>query len=487
MESRDSKGESEMTKVEFNPYLSAPLYGRPSIEELFVEELQVIEGEIPVDFSGAYIRNGPSQKYEPMERHHWFDGDGMLHGIYIKDGKVSYRNRYIETKGYQYEDKTKKSEWVGLMGNVLQNPSFERLKNTSNTDVIYHNNNLLSLWYMSGEPYRIDAKTLETLGVENFQGQLSTSISAHSKVDENTGELIFFDYGNKFPYMMYGVVSADGKSVHSVPIELPGPRNPHDMWITENHSILMDLPLFNDLEALKKGRYKVKFHRELPSRFGVIPRYGSSEDIQWFEAEPCYIYHSINAWEEGDEIVLIGCRVKEPQPPKNASASEIERMMQYLQMNAQLHYWRLNRITGEVKEGELCDMNTEFPVMNLNYLGRKSRYSYNAHIESALTLKFNGLVKYDTWTGGSTKYMFGPHQYGTEAAFAPKKNASCEDDGYVITYLYNEELDHSELIILDAKQFDIGPIARIALPQPVPMGFHATWISGENFYGKEEA
>lgn len=83
--------------------------------------------------------------------------------------------------------------------------------------------------------------------------------------------------------------------------------------------------------------------------------------------------------------------------------------------------------------------------------------------------------------------MFGPHQYGTEAAFAPKKNASCEDDGYVITYLYNEELDHSELIILDAKQFDIGPIARIALPQPVPMGFHATWISGENFYGKEEA
>ncbi|WP_203363743.1 carotenoid oxygenase family protein [Bacillus sp. REN10] len=471
-----------MSKVEFNPYLKAPLYA-PIDEELFVEELQVIEGEIPTDFSGAYVRNGPNPKYEPMGRHHWFDGDGMLHAVYIKDGKVSYRNRYVQTKGYQHEDQAKKSEWVGLMEDVSKNPSFERLKNTSNTDVVYHNHNLLSLWYISGEPYRIDAKTLETIGVEDFNGQLKSSVSAHSKVDENTGEFIFFDYGTKFPYMMYGVVSADGKDVHSVPIELPGPRNPHDMWITENHSILMDLPLFNNFEALKKGRYKVEFYRDMPSRFGVIPRYGASEDIRWYEANPCYIYHTINAWEEGDEIILIGCRVKEPEPPKHAGESDIERMMQFLQLNAQLYYWRLNTKTGAVKEGELCDMNTEFPVTNLNYLGRKGRYSYNVYIDSAVTLKFTGLVKYDTWTGASKKHMFAPQHYGTEAAFAPKKNAESEDDGYVLSYIYNEQENKSELIILDAQHFELEPIARIALPQRVPMGFHATWISGENFYG----
>lgn len=473
-----------MSKTEFNPYLEAPLYA-PIDKEIFVEELQVIEGEIPADFSGAYVRNGPNPKYEPMGRHHWFDGDGMLHAVYIKDGKVSYRNRYVETKGYQYEDQTKKTEWVGLMENISKNPSFEPLKNTSNTDVVFHNNNLLSLWYISGEPYRVDAKTLETIGVEDFNGQLKSSVSAHSKVDENTGEFIFFDYGVKFPYMMYGVVSADGKDVHSVPIELPGPRNPHDMWITENYSILMDLPLFNNPEALKKGRYKVEFHRDMPSRFGVIPRYGASEDIRWFEADPCYIYHTINAWEEGDEIILVACRVKEPEPPKRAGESEIERMMQFLQLNAQLHYWRLNTKTGAVKEGELCDMNTEFPVVNLNYMGRKGRYSYNVYIDSGNTLKFTGLVKYDTWTGASKKYLFAPHNYGTEAAFAPKKNAKSEDDGYVISYIYNEQENKSELIILDAQHFELGPIARIAIPQRVPMGFHATWISGENFYGED--
>lgn len=466
--------------IETNPYLQDALYA-PVEEQLFVEELPVIEGEIPKDFSGVYVRNGPNPKYKPTGRHHWFDGDGMLHAVYFKDGKVSYRNRYVNTKGYQYEDKTKKSEWVGLRDDFSQNPSFEPLKNTANTDVVFHNDSLLGLWYNSGEPYRIDAKTLETIGVEDFGGQLA-SVSAHSKVDENTGEFIFFDFGMEFPYMMYGVVSADGKDVHSVPVELPGPRNPHDMWITKNYSILMDLPLFANTEALKKGRYKAEFHRDMASRFGVIPRYGNSDDVRWFEADPCYIYHTINAWEEGDEIVLVACRVDEPEPPKRSTESDIERMMQFLQLDAKLYFWRLNTKTGAVKEGELCDMNTEFPTINTQYLGHKGRYSYNVHIDAAKTLRFTGLVKYDTWTGQSEKHLFEPHVYGSEAAFAPKDNAKSEDDGYVVCYTHNDYTNKSEILILDAQHFDLGPVARISLPNRVPMGFHSTWILGENFY-----
>ncbi|WP_205948506.1 carotenoid oxygenase family protein [Pueribacillus theae] len=470
-------------KTETNPYLSDILYS-PNDQEITVDELTVLEGEVPSDFNGAYVRNGPNPKYDPIGRHHWFDGDGMLHAVYIKDGKVGYRNRYIQTKGLQHEKEAGKSLWVGLMENPSQNPKFEPLKNTSNTDVVFHNNNLISLWYISGEPYRVDAKTLETIGVEDFGGKLKNNVSAHSKVDENTGEFIFFDYGNTYPYMMYGVVSADGKSLHSVPIELPGPRLPHDMWISENYSILMDLPLFNDPEALKNGRYKLGYFDELPSRFGVIPRYGNSNDIRWFEAKPCYIYHSINAWEEGDELVLIGCRVENPLPPVKKGASEIERMLQLMRNEFTLYYWRFNLKTGAVKEGVLDDLNTEFPIINLDYLGRKGRYCYNVHLDISYTLNFDGLVKYDTWTGQSQKYMFGPHQYGNEAAFAPRINAKSEDDGYVITYIYDKEKDLSELIIIDAQNFELGPIARVAIPQRVPMGFHATWVNGKNLYKK---
>ena len=190
-------------------------------------------------------------------------------------------------------------------------------------------------------------------------------------------------------------------------------------------------------------------------------------------------------WEEGDEVVLVGCRVDQPEPPKRSTESDIERMMQFLQLNAKLHYWRLNLKTGEVKEGELDDMNTEFPVINLHYMGRKGRYAYNVHIDNAQTLRFTGLVKYDTMTGQSEKYLFDENFYGSEAAFAPKKNAKSEDEGYVVCYTHNIATDKSELVILDAQQFSMGPVARIALPHKVPMGFHATWISGENFYGSE--
>lgn len=472
----------EKTKMEFNPYVSDILHS-PTDKEIVVDELTVLEGEVPTDFNGAYVRNGPNSMYPPIGRHHWFDGDGMLHAVYIKDGKVGYRNRYIETKGLQHEKKAGKAQWVGLMENPSQNPKFERLKNTSNTDIVFHNNNLITLWYVSGEPYRIDAKTLETIGIEDFGGQLKNNISAHAKVDEHTGEFIFFDYGNTYPYMMYGVVSADGKSVHSVPIELPGPRLPHDMWISENYSILMDLPFFNDPEALKNGRYKVKYFDELPSRFGVIPRYGDSKDIRWFEADPCYIYHSINAWEEGDELVLIASRTTTPIPPVKEGASKIEKMVQLLYNEFTLYYWRLNLKTGRVKEGALDDMNTEFPIINLDYLGRKGRYSYNVYMDNSYTtLTFKGLVKYDTWTGKSQKYMFGDQRFGNEAAFAPRINAKSEDDGYVVTYVYDKEKDQSELIIIDAQNFELGPIARVGIPQRIPMGFHATWVNGKNLY-----
>ncbi|WLR57336.1 carotenoid oxygenase family protein [Mesobacillus subterraneus] len=465
-----------------NPYYEESLYA-PVKDEIYVDQLTVLEGKVPTDLYGAYVRNGPNPKHEPKGRYHWFDGDGMLHAVYFRDGKVSYRNRYVSTKAFQHESIEGKALWAGLMENKRDNPFFEKEKNTSNTDVVFHNNHLLSLWYRAGQPYKVDALTLKTIGVEDFGGKLNCNVSAHSKVDEHTGEFLFFDYGAVYPYMMYGVASASGELTHCVPIELPGPRLPHDIAITTNFSILMDLPLFNDPEVSKLGRYSVKFFRDLPSRFGIIPRYGGADEIRWFEAEPCYIYHTINAWEEGDEIVLIGCRVKDPCPPSTKEGGPIERMLAFLRLDAHLYYWRFNLKTGTVKEGALCDMNTEFPTINLQYLGQKSRFSYNVHMNSQSTLKFDGLIKYDTWTGQSTPYMFGNGRYGTEASFAPKPDAISEDDGYLVTYVYDEVEDRSELIILDAANFDLGPIARLLIPQKIPMGFHATWVNGEKLFG----
>lgn len=400
----------------------------PVDTEITAEDMEII-GQVPKDLNGVYVRNGPNPRFQPKGRYHWFDGDGMLHAVHIRDGLASYRNRWIRTSATERERAAGHIMWTGLLEPMSNNPPDAPLKDTANTDVVFHNCQLLALWYLSGKPHKIDPLTLETLGVEDFGGKLRNNVSAHAKVDERTGEMMFFDYSQRPPYMTYGVESASGSLTNYVPIELPGPRLPHDMAITEHYSILLDLPLFADQQAMRQGRHKIEFHRDIPSRFGIVPRYGNNSNIRWFEANPCYLYHTINAWEEGDEIVLDACRVKRPTPPAIQQDGRLERMLAYLRLDACLYRWRFNLCTGAVKEGALDDDNTEFPTINTWQLGRRSRYAFNVHISSAPTLLFDGLGKYEMITGRSDIHWFGQGRYGSEAPFAPPPNAQSEDDG----------------------------------------------------------
>ncbi|WP_199093045.1 carotenoid oxygenase family protein [Sporosarcina sp. P1] len=466
---------------EHNPYLHRKLYS-PIDQELDILDCEVLEGHVPNDFHGSYVRNGPNPQFEPKGRHHWYDGDGMLHAVYVEDGRVSYRNKYIQTEVFEREKAAGQTLWGGLFEDPKNNPADMPIRDTSWTDVIFHNSNLLTLYYGTGVPYKVDPKTLETIGKETFKGKLLDKVSAHAKVDEHTGEMLFFDYFTKPPYMTYGVVSADGELTTCVPINLPGARLPHDMAFTKHYSILMDLPLFHDEEALKNGRYKIKFYRDLPARFGIIPRHGTSDQLRWFEAKPCYIYHVVNSWEDGDEVVMVGCRMPEPIPDiSHIKRSDwVRRMSAIRKLKAYMYYWRFNLKTGKVTEGPLDDMVSEFPVVNLSYAGRKSNYSYHVLYSPEEDVSFEGIAKYDISTGAkSEKYLFGKGRYGNEPAFAPRINSKTEDDGYVLTFVYDEIEDRSELLILDAQHFSLGPIARIKMPQRVPMGAHATWVQGD--------
>jgi carotenoid cleavage dioxygenase-like enzyme len=265
--------------------------------------------------------------------------------------------------------------------------------------------------------------------------------------------------------------------VHHTPIELPGPRLPHDMALTEHYSLLMDLPLFWDPRLLERHIHKVTYYPELPSRFAILPRYGSGDGVRWFEATPCFIYHVVNAWEEGEEVIMDACRVLEPRPKSAPGDSELARMQAFLRLEAQLWRWRFDLKTGAVKEEQLDDAKTEWPTMNRQRLGRRSRYAYNAQVP-----RFDGLVKYDLEKGTSGQYLFGPGRIGSEAPFAPRVNAQDEDDGYVVAFITDANADTSEVLVLDAKRFSSGPVARVQLPQRVPVGFHALWVPGHELW-----
>ncbi|WP_333707013.1 carotenoid oxygenase family protein [Ottowia beijingensis] len=453
----------------------------PIHEESVFDNMTVI-GEVPTDLNGIYVRNGPNAYFQPEWRYHAYDGDGMLHAVRFENGKVTYRNRWVRTSALEEEIRAGKALWKGLKEPMRKDRPDEPLKNTANTDVKYHAGRFISMWYRAGLPYAVDPLTLETLGPSDFEGAVPR-ISAHSRPDEHTGELLFFDYRLTPPYMEYGVVGPDRKLRHKIEIPLPGPRLPHDMALTEHYTILHDFPLWPDAEALAMGRYKVSFHADQPTRFAVVPRYGKPEEIKWFTASPTYMLHVVNAWEEGREVVMVGTPYRTHETDSGEiDARRLERTIHFRQRDFLLKEWRFNLDTGETTERVIDDvLNTEFPVINSAYQGRKNRWTYNVLFPQGgrEEPRFPGLVKYDLETGGYVAYSAGPQYFYNEPGFAPRDNAVAEDDGYLVTLVWNPTDQQSEIQIFDAKgaRMAEGPIARLVLPQRVPHGFHATFVS----------
>ena len=218
-----------------NPYLADNF--APVQTESTADQLSVL-GEIPLELNGMFVRNEPNPQFPPVGTYHWFDGDGMLHGVRIQDGKASYRNRYIRTQGFEQERRAGRA----LFGGLLQ-PLQGGFKNVANTAIVWHRERLLALWE-GGEPHAIAVPSLETLGSHTFGGKLTSPVTAHPKIDPVTKEMMFFGYSlAQPPHVKYSIVSSDGKLLRTVPIELPVGVMMHDFAITEHYTIFMDLPL----------------------------------------------------------------------------------------------------------------------------------------------------------------------------------------------------------------------------------------------------
>jgi carotenoid cleavage dioxygenase len=453
----------------------------PQLEEITARDLAVV-GRLPDDLVGVFVRNGSNPRFAPKGRYHWFDGDGMLHAVHFDGGRATYRNRFVRTRGLAAEREAGEALWTGL----AEPPDFANprgpFKDTANTDLVYHAGELLALWWLGGKPHVIALPSLATCGIEKYDGLLGKGMCAHPKVDPVTGEMMFIDYGPLPPFLSYGVVSREGKLVHKVPIDLPGPRLQHDIAITERFTVLLDLPMYFDPNKLAEGRTVPRFYRDQPSRFGLIPRFGSNADVRWFEASPSYVYHTVNAWEEGERVVLVGCKIENPlaRDATNPATEMPLPTIGMLQLDPVFHRWTFDLATGATKEEQLDDRLAEFPRMDNRALGRRSRFSYHQRIVSAPTLWFDGVIKYDLERGTSQSHEYPKGWYGGETAFCPRVGATAEDDGYLCTFVANEATGESELYVLDARNLADKPLARVRVPQRVPTGYHTWWVSADD-------
>jgi len=424
----------------------------PVHEELTAFDLPV-RGAIPPELRGLYLRNGPNPKSGSSP--HWFTGDGMVHGVRLENGRAAwYRNRWVRTR--MLEDPS--------LSFVSPDGVVDRTIGVANTNVIGHAGRIFAL-VESGFPTEL-GRELETVGLCDFDGRLTTAFTAHPKRCPKTGELHFFGYGFFPPFLTYHLLDAKGRLVRSLEIPVKGATMVHDFAITERHVIFMDLPVVFDLEiALADTGFPYHWSDDYGARLGVMPRDGGVADLRWYEIEPCYVFHPWNAFEDAEgRIVLDVARYPELW---RETANKFD--------TAVAHRFTLDPKSGRVREQQLDERAIEFPRVDDRRGGTRHRYGYAVAAVGGADEGFRGLLKYDLEKGGSVEHDFGPGRATGEGVFVPAGRG--EDEGYVLSFVYDAETNGSVLAILDAHDFAKPPLATVALPQRVPFGFHGNWVA----------
>jgi carotenoid cleavage dioxygenase-like enzyme len=430
---------------------------RPVSEEVTETNLKV-EGSIPPELNGLYVRNGTNSSSGIAD--HFFGGDGMMHGVRLEGGQAKwYRNRYIDTPAYRKE--------VGK----FSAPTGENT--TSAVSMIYHGGELMSLGEV-GYPYLINPDDLSTKGVFNYDGKLTGNMTAHPRIDPATGELLFFGYNVIRPYLTYMRADAAGNMLQVEPIELTGPSMIHDFAVTDNYVAFMEMPVrFSWLSMISGSPLPFKWDDAAPSRVGVMPRTGTNADVKWFDVPTCFVFHIMNSFEQGDEVIIDAARYDNLWVKNSHDFFH----------PAHLSRFSMNMKTGKASVQRMHDHSMEFPQVNRSYWTKDYRYGYSLVVDEEndvperLEQAAGGIRKYDVKTGEVDNYLPGPALTPAEAIFIPAgESGGAEDEGYLASYVYDKNSQTSAFCLFDATNVSAGPIARVPLPVRVPVGFHGVWV-----------
>jgi carotenoid cleavage dioxygenase-like enzyme len=455
-----------------NPFLQGN-FG-PWRMEGVADDLTVV-GAIPHELNGTYYRNGPNPAFEPPGRYHWFDGDGMVHAITLADGRAHYRNRYVLSAGLKEERAAGRGLFSGLLD--IDPSEAPRFKNTGNTNIVWHAGRLLALME-AAFPTRMEPRTLDTLGELDFDGRLVGPMTAHPKMDPETGEMLFFGYSPFPPHLQYHVADRDGRLVRSEVIDVAWPSMMHDFAITRDHVIFILCPLVFSLENVAKRGGVFSWEPERGTRLGVMPRSGGNTDVKWFETEASYVFHPMNAFADGDAIVLDVARYgrldfMSPQATANPNWRD--------QNAARMHRWRIDLRAGGVKSTPLDDIVAEFPRVDARRLGRRHRFGYTVAREPELNDSaeplWTAIKKYDLERGSAETRRFGAENGVGEPLFVPRTDGAAEDDGWVLVLAYDHARNTSDFHVLEARDLGGEPVATVHLPHRVPYGFHGNWVA----------
>lgn len=494
-----------------NNFIDKPL--RPSVDPRFVlagnfapvpetapTECLRISGKIPPCLDGVYIRNGPNPRYVPRAGHHLFDGDGVLHAVKIKDGRAIFCSRFVKT--YKFvQEQTFGSPVIpnvfsgfysvagmargALLAARVALGLFNPLNGAglANTSLLYFDRKLMALGE-SDLPYVVrvtNAGDVETLGRYDFDGKLFMGMTAHPKIDPESGELFAFRYGPVPPFLNYFRVASGGEKEPDVGIlSLLQPSFIHDFAITKKLAIFPDTQIVvKPMDMILGEGSPIGCDTGKVPRLGLLPRYATDDSaMKWFEVPGFNFFHSLNAWDEGDDVVLIA-----------ANSYPIEHVLDNTHLvHSTVEKVRISLSSGRVTRKPLSSKCLEFGVINPRFITKKNRYAYMS-IGSTLP-KISGVVKLDFERVEESgveecvvaSRVYGQRCFGSEPFFVPRTSDlnAAEDDGYVVAYTHNEGNGVSHLVVMDAQSPTLEIVASVELPARVPYGFHGLFVSDKD-------
>ena len=450
---------AEPEAAKLHPFLTG--IHRPMTEELVIEDLPVT-GAIPAALDGRYLRIGPNPA-GPVDpaTHHWFVGDGMVHGLRLEGGKARwYRNAWIRS-----------ARAAAALGEAPAPGPRRPLGDTVNTNILGFAGHVYAMVEAGSTPVEI-GETLESLFYSDFGGTLQGSFTAHPHLDPATGELHAICYEGMDPTIVrHVVVGPDGRVTREEPVRVADGPSIHDCAITGRYVLVLDLPVTFSMAAAMAGKsFPYRWNPAHPARVGLLPRDGREEEIIWCAVAPCYVFHVANAYDRPDGTVILDVVTHETmfadsESGPDSKASAFER-------------WTIDPEAKRVARTVLDPDPQEFPRPDERLFGRPYRYAYCMALP--VREEFVGatrLYKHDLEMSTRQVHDFGPKRYPGEFVFVPAHVDAAEDEGWLIGLVIDMNDETTELVILNADDFEGEAQARVKIPHRIPPGFHGNWVA----------
>ena len=459
----------------------------PVQEEVEVSELVPSQGRLPPGLNGVLYRNGPNPQYEPLDNlHHWFLGEGMVHAIHFSSGKVSYVNKWVRTPQFLEQEK---------LGGRIVPTSFEEIfsgvsdmsPTLSGTNAVWHGDKLYAM-DESILPMVLNSETLESEGYTDFDGKYSGPVTAHPKIDPDSGDMIVFGYQVDGPgsnALALAYIGCDGKLKSYEKFNAPVCAMMHDFLTTEEYIVFPLCAATMNVERLGANKPFIAWEPSVGNHIGIMERERGAASMRWFKGPASFVYHPMNGYayeSDGKKIVVADVMQFNSAPlfPGEDGRYDLPWIEKGM---AKLVRWTfdLSSSCESYNEEVLCYIEGEFPRIDERFTGKKYTYGfYVARVGRYYKgCSFDTLVKVNVDTGKVQTWASAEDIGLMEPIFVPRAEDSDEADGWIIILGYNRARGASDILVFDANEIEVGPIASVELPVRIPYGFHGSWRNQE--------